>query len=243
MARVVSMATRIKISRSLKGNRNAYRGGPKAKLTARQKVANINSAITKKKGTLSQAQLENRRKAAQRLRAAARREEAGIKPNAPSTKPLPTPASVKSDPDVQEARDRAKGKLPTVPNHRNFGPPGFRENQDVLAEQYLQMHGDKGLNRKIQQLEKRKRLNVKEQGELGALQRLGDTRRSSRVDGGNDPLVKVSQPAAVRYKALKDQGKTHNEIMSILNGKRIDSSRGRTADRIDAAARRGKVKR
>jgi hypothetical protein len=67
----VSAATKAKISASLRGNKNAFQGGPK-KLTAREKVANINA---RNKG-LSPEQSARRTAVAKKLRAQARREEA-----------------------------------------------------------------------------------------------------------------------------------------------------------------------
>lgn len=76
MARSLSAATRLKISRSLKGNKNAFSGGPKKKLSTRDKIANINAATKAKKANLSSDQIARRQSVAKRLRAQARREEA-----------------------------------------------------------------------------------------------------------------------------------------------------------------------
>lgn len=76
MARSLSAATRLKISRSLRGNKNAFSGGPKKKLSTRDKIANINAATKAKKANLSSDQIARRQSVAKRLRAQARREEA-----------------------------------------------------------------------------------------------------------------------------------------------------------------------
>lgn len=73
MTKSVSLSTRLKIAASLKGNKNAYKGGPKKKLTAREKVANINAR--KNSANLSTEQRLRREKVAKRLRAEARKEE------------------------------------------------------------------------------------------------------------------------------------------------------------------------
>lgn len=77
MAKSLSAATKLKIARSLKGNKNAFRGGPKKSgLSTRQKIANINAATKAKKANLSSDQIARRQAVAKRLRAQARREEA-----------------------------------------------------------------------------------------------------------------------------------------------------------------------
>lgn len=76
MAKSLSAATKLKIARSLKGNKNAFKGGPKARLSTRQKIANINAATKAKKANLSTDQIARRQAVAKRLRAQARREEA-----------------------------------------------------------------------------------------------------------------------------------------------------------------------
>jgi hypothetical protein len=76
MAKSVSVATRAKISRALKGNKNAFQGGSKPRLSTRQKIANINAAAKAKKANLSSDQIARRQAVAKRLRAQARREEA-----------------------------------------------------------------------------------------------------------------------------------------------------------------------
>lgn len=76
MAKAVSAATRLKISRALKGNKNAFSGGSKKKLSTRDKIANINAATKAKKANLSSDQIARRQSVAKRLRAQARREEA-----------------------------------------------------------------------------------------------------------------------------------------------------------------------
>lgn len=77
MARKLSAATKLKIARSLKGNKNAFSGGPKkSPLSTRQKIANINAATKAKKANLSSDQIARRASVAKRLRAQARREEA-----------------------------------------------------------------------------------------------------------------------------------------------------------------------
>jgi hypothetical protein len=122
--RILSAATKAKISASLKGNKNAYSGGPKKvrkPLTARQKVANINAASKKKKMTLSPDAIERRRKVAQRLRTVARAEEAGIKPA--HSKPIPkVKGPDPSDLDGPEIRVRVKGKLKGATIVGNKGP-------------------------------------------------------------------------------------------------------------------------
>lgn len=82
--KVISAATRVKISRSLMGNRNAFKG---RKLTTREKVANINNAKNKKRLVLSDEQLQRRAKVAQRLRSQARKEEGHVSvPRGPNVK-------------------------------------------------------------------------------------------------------------------------------------------------------------
>lgn len=76
MAKSLSAVTKLKIARSLKGNKNAFKGGPKARLSTRQKIANINAATKAKKANLSSDQIARRQAVAKRLRAQARREEA-----------------------------------------------------------------------------------------------------------------------------------------------------------------------
>lgn len=76
MAKSLSAVTKLKIARSLKGNKNAFKGGPKARLSTRQKIANINAATKAKKANLSTDQIARRQAVAKRLRAQARREEA-----------------------------------------------------------------------------------------------------------------------------------------------------------------------
>ena len=98
---VPSAATKAKISASLKGNKNAFRGGPKKPLTTRDKVANINAAAKRKQFNLTPEQLERRRKVAQRLRGIARKEEAGIVPA--RSKSIPKP----NGPDPVHAQDDA----------------------------------------------------------------------------------------------------------------------------------------
>jgi hypothetical protein len=126
--RILSAATKAKISASLKGNKNAYSGGPKKvskprkPLTARQKVANINAAAKKKKMTLSPDAIERRRKVAQRLRTVARQEEAGISPA--HSKPIPKPNRPDpSDPEREEIQVRIKGKLKGAVIVNNGGGP------------------------------------------------------------------------------------------------------------------------
>lgn len=76
MAKSLSAVTKLKIARSLKGNKNAFKGGPKARLSTRQKIANINASTKAKKANLSSDQIARRQSVAKRLRAQARREEA-----------------------------------------------------------------------------------------------------------------------------------------------------------------------
>lgn len=76
MAKSLSAATKLKIARSLKGNKNAFKGGSKARLSTRQKIANINASTKAKKANLSSDQIARRQSVAKRLRAQARREEA-----------------------------------------------------------------------------------------------------------------------------------------------------------------------
>jgi hypothetical protein len=76
MARKVSASTKLKISQALRGNKNAFSGGSKRKLSTREKIANINAKAKAKKANLSSDQIARRQSVAKRLRAQARREEA-----------------------------------------------------------------------------------------------------------------------------------------------------------------------
>jgi hypothetical protein len=76
MAKALSAATKLKISRALRGNKNAFSGGSKRKLSTREKIANINANTKAKKANLSSDQIARRQSVAKRLRAQARREEA-----------------------------------------------------------------------------------------------------------------------------------------------------------------------
>jgi hypothetical protein len=125
--RILSAATKAKISASLKGNKNAYSGGPKRvnkprkPLSTRQKVANINAAAKKKKMTLSPDQIERRRKVAQRLRGIARQEEAGISPA--HSKPIPKPNRPDpADTEREEIRVRVRGQIKGATVKNNKGP-------------------------------------------------------------------------------------------------------------------------
>lgn len=163
---VPSAATKAKISLSLKGNKNAFRGGPKRKLTAREKVANINARTTVNKARLSDEQLVRRRKVAQRLRVQARKDEAG---QSSHSTPLPTPAhpAPKQVIEDRETKAVAKGSVPAGNMKANTGgtsdrvnPADKRKALEIraqgmnLAENYQKMHGDAGVRKKIAQLDK-----------------------------------------------------------------------------------------
>ena len=74
----VSAVTRAKISAALVGNKNAFQGGPKQKISKRTQVSNINSRTREKAaaGLLTADQVARRQAVAKRLRHQARREEA-----------------------------------------------------------------------------------------------------------------------------------------------------------------------
>lgn len=120
--RVVSAATKAKIAASLRGNKNAFRGGPRQRLNSRQKVANINAHTKANRLNLSDAQLKQRAAVAKRLRARARAEEAGIKPD--HAKPIPTPATIeKRDVEVRENVARAKQSVPKLEQKKTRTAP------------------------------------------------------------------------------------------------------------------------
>jgi hypothetical protein len=106
---MVSLATKAKIAASLRGNKNAYRGGPKKRLSHREKVANINARTKANKANLSDAQIRQRSAVAKRLRARARAEEAGISPR--HSKPIPSPAAEAKSPESLEQKARLKGSV------------------------------------------------------------------------------------------------------------------------------------
>lgn len=111
MAKKLSAATRLKISRSLKGNKNAFSGGPKkSPLSTRQKIANINAATKAKKANLSSDQVARRAAVAKRLRAQARREEA-LGGGNPGT--MKTNADVVAETRAKSDRSQAGG-IPQV---------------------------------------------------------------------------------------------------------------------------------
>lgn len=124
MSRVLSASTKAKISQSLKGNKNAFTGGPQVrqKLSTRQKVANINASTKNKGSVLTSDQMARRRAVAQRLRGVARKEEsAGINP-AHST-PIPKPNGPDpKDSKGAEIRARGKGKLAATTAKKDNGP-------------------------------------------------------------------------------------------------------------------------
>jgi len=116
----VSLATKAKIAASLRGNKNAFRGGPKKRLSNREKVANINARTKANKLNLSDAQLRQRAAVAKRLRARARAEEAGIKPN--HAKPIPTTTTIaKRNVEVKENVAIAKHKIAPVETKKAGG--------------------------------------------------------------------------------------------------------------------------
>lgn len=164
--RVPTAATRAKISASLKGNKNAFQGGPKRKLTAREKVANINSRAAAKKMNLSDEQLVRRRKVAQRLRVQARKEEAG---QSSRSTPLPTPdrPSPQQTARDTEARARAKGSIPQGDMKANTGGTADRVNkadkrkalevrQSTLdmVDKHIAKYGNSSIEKKITELMK-----------------------------------------------------------------------------------------
>lgn len=126
MTKSVSLSTRLKIAASLKGNKNAYKGGPKKKLTAREKVANINAR--KNSANLSTEQRLRREKVAKRLRAEARKEESlggGVSNSTPHAGVAnKTPAMKSADKlatgNIPKLRDqtatKASSSLPKTPN-------------------------------------------------------------------------------------------------------------------------------
>jgi hypothetical protein len=164
--RTVSLATKAKIAASLRGNKNAYRGGPKKrtsgnKLTARQKVANINARTNQKKLQLNDAQIKQRQAVAKRLRARARAEEAGIKPE--HSKPIPSPTTVtKEDSKIRADTARAHGSIAKAEtssagkNSRVVNPEEMAATAAKNARNYVTMHGTDGARKKYQQLASRK---------------------------------------------------------------------------------------
>jgi hypothetical protein len=116
MAKSVSLATRLKIAASLKGNKNAYRGGPKARLSTRDKVANIN-AMAKRPG-LSAEQKSRRAKVAMRLRAQARKEEALGGANRPAHAGV-----ANKTPQMKHDAIRSAGRIPNVKNETVSNAP------------------------------------------------------------------------------------------------------------------------
>lgn len=111
--RVVSAATKAKISASLRGNKNAFRGGPRQKLSSRQKVANINARTKANRLNLSDAQLKQRAAVAKRLRARARAEEANGNPL--NSKGIPTPSTIENrDTKVRDKVANAKKSVPKL---------------------------------------------------------------------------------------------------------------------------------
>lgn len=115
--RVLSGATKAKIAASLRGNKNAFRGGPKKqRLTQRQKVANINARTKANKANLSDAQIRQRSAVAKRLRARARAEEAGIQPA--HSKPIPTPDTItQRDSKLRADASRVRGSIAKIETH------------------------------------------------------------------------------------------------------------------------------
>lgn len=174
--RKLSVTTKLKIAASLKGNKNAYRGGPKKRLTTRQQVANINARSKANKAKLSDAQLRQRQSVAKRLRARARSEEAGISPN--HTKAIPSPAAEDKSPKSLESKARVHGAVnrATVKKDPASAPiasgrhgsssdviaasKARRDSSKSNAARYEQMHGTKGLKTKLGALESRKSQNA-----------------------------------------------------------------------------------
>jgi hypothetical protein len=127
----VSAATKAKISAALVGNKNAFQGGPREKLTKRTQVSNIN-ARTKAKaaaGLLTPEQLSRRQAVAKRLRSQARREEAlgkgpsGAIPQMGSTPSgtSPNPRRIKTLSDEKARRSTASATSQRATRAKNTG--------------------------------------------------------------------------------------------------------------------------
>lgn len=115
MARAVSMSTRLKISAGLKGNKNAFRGGPKAKLSTRDKIANINAS---NKAHLTPDQRARRSSVAKRLRAQARKEESIGKAN-----PTPLAGVANKTPAMVRDTKRGRGEIPKFTDEKPITKP------------------------------------------------------------------------------------------------------------------------
>jgi hypothetical protein len=141
--RVASAATKAKISASLRGNKNAYRGGPKKRLTAREKVANINARTKANKVNLSDAQIRQRSAVAKRLRARARIEEANGNPL--NSKGIPKPSTIeKRDVEVKENVNRAKNKVPGLEQKFTRNGRGKQQANSTTAARAAKARGQNG---------------------------------------------------------------------------------------------------
>jgi hypothetical protein len=138
--RVASAATKAKIAASLRGNKNAFRGGPKKRLTSREKVANINARTKANKVNLSDAQLRQRAAVAKRLRSRARAEEAGIKPD--HSKPIPTPNTIaKRNVEVKENASLAKNKIAKVDRSFTRNGTGKQQGNSTTSKKAARTRG------------------------------------------------------------------------------------------------------
>jgi hypothetical protein len=141
--RVLSAGTKAKISASLRGNKNAYRGGPKKRLTSREKVANINARTKQNKVNLSDAQIRQRSAVAKRLRARARIEEANGNPL--NSKGIPKPSTIeKRDVEVKENVARAKNKVPGLEQKFTRNGTGKQQASSTTAARAAKARGQNG---------------------------------------------------------------------------------------------------
>jgi hypothetical protein len=180
--RVLSATTKAKIAASLRGNKNAYSGGPKKRLTSREKVANINARTKANKLNLSDAQIRQRTAVAKRLRARARTEEAGIKPD--HSKSIPTPSTItQRDSKLRADASRMKGSIAKAET-KSVGRTEPRRDPEAAraaqARQNRDMANTKEARRRVENARKQGTITTVSKEKLG-LERAQQRNTAKRV--------------------------------------------------------------
>lgn len=226
--RAVSAATKAKIAASLRGNKNAFRGGPKQRLTQRQKVANINAHTRENKANLSDAQLRQRSAVAKRLRARARAEEAGIQPA--HSKPIPTPDTItQRDSKLRADASRVRGSIAKAET-KSAGPNS--QLPDSELKKAFKASAPRSMERKGISKEMERRFNVKAQKDIAnskkRLDALGIDAHGNKVANANTGKGNFNKQnnvqAADRPISKVDQSRQAAEIVRLNEQRRRDEA-------------------
>jgi hypothetical protein len=198
--RVLSAGTKAKISASLRGNKNAYRGGPKKRLTSREKVANINARTKQNKVNLSDAQIRQRSAVAKRLRARARIEEANGNPL--NSKGIPKPSTIeKRDVEVKENVARAKNKVPGLEQKFTRNGTGKQQASSTTAKRAARA---------------RTPLSATSMGHMNAVQqRLNGAEKSGRISSSQNKAARAELSNRVQTRVSRDTAK---RVAAMKNG-------------------------